>query len=178
MNRPPHKIADQPQKRGSGEAERRVSERFTFSAVAELVDVVSLTRITACVSDISSSGCYLDVINVFVPGTKAQLAIRHANVQFDALAIVAYSLPGMGIGVTFNAINHEMSAVLDRGIAELKGEVAPVEATPEVNRMVQNYPRIERHILGRLIGLMMRKNMLAREEDADLLNELLRENKD
>ena len=57
-------------KAGVDSAERRTSERFPFSAVTEIVDIASSTRITARVSDISLTGCYLDVINVFVSRHK------------------------------------------------------------------------------------------------------------
>jgi len=160
-------------KAGSDVAERRASERFPFSAVTELIDVISATRITARVSDISLSGCYLDVINVFAPGTRIQINIRHSNLQFEATGAVVYSLPGMGMGITFNPVAPEMASVLNRWIAQVKGDIAPVEAAPEVNRMIQNYPRVERHILGRLIGMMMQKNMLTAYEGAELLRELL-----
>lgn len=159
-------------------SERRVSERFSFSAVAEVLDVVALNRITARVSDISATGCYLDVINVFGPGTKIRIAICHANLQFDAPATVVYSLPGMGMGVTFNSVSPEMSAVLERWIALVKGEVAHPDNTQVLNLIAQDSPRVERNILGRLIGLMMRKKMLSREEGANLLDDLLRENQE
>jgi hypothetical protein len=163
---------------GSEVAERRNTERFPFSAVTEIVDTVSRTRITARVSDISLTGCYLDVINVFSPGTRIEINIRHANLHFEATGTVVYSLPGMGMGISFNAIEPSMTSILKRWIAQLRGDIAPVEAAPEVQRVIQNYPRVERHILGRLIGLMMQKNMLTAYEGTELLKELLLETKE
>ena len=141
-------------------AERRASERFPFSAVTEIVDIASATRITARVSDVSLTGCYLDVINVFSPGTKIQINIRHGSLQFEATGTVVYSLPGMGMGITFNPVGPDMASVLKRWIAQVKGDTAPIEAAPEVKRAIENYPKVERHVIGRLIGLMMQKNML------------------
>lgn len=163
---------------GDKTAERRISERFPFSGVSELVDAVSHASISARVADISLSGCYIDVMNVFVPGTKVHVNISHANLQFKALGTVVYSLPGMGMGVTFGDVEPDMASVLQRWISKIRREIAPVTETPEMNVMIQDYPRIERHILGRLIGLMMRKNMLTRQEGIELLEELLRENKE
>jgi|ERR1019366_435740 hypothetical protein len=157
---------------------RHTSERLPFSAVGELVDVVSHTRINARVSDISLSSCYFDVSNVFVPGTKVHVNISHGNLQFKAIGTVVYSLPGMGMGVTFDHVEPDMASVLQRWIAQVRGEIAPIAETPEVNLMIQNNPRVERHIPGRLIGLMMRKNMLTREEGVELLEEPLRDNKE
>jgi PilZ domain len=173
----PNTVVGPAPKRRQGESERRISERFTFSAVAEAIDLSSRVRVTARVSDISRTGCYLDIINIFGPGTRVQLNISHANMQFDAVATVAYSIPGMGMGVTFTSVDPEMSAILEQWIAEASGEIAPLCDDLPINRIVQDYPRVERHILGRLIGLMMSKKMLAHEEGADLLDELLRENK-
>lgn len=158
---------------GSDVADRRAAERFPFSAVTEVVDIATATRITARVSDISLTGCYLDVINVFGPGTRIQIDIRHGNLQFAATGAVVYSLSGMGMGITFNPVSPEMAAVLARWIAQVKGDTAAIEAAPQVSSMIQNYPKVERHILGRLIGLMMQKNMLTANEGAELLKELL-----
>ena len=158
------------------ESNRRASERYEFSAVAETVDLGSGARVTARVSDISRTGCYLDVINVFRPGTDAQISIRHANLNFEARATVVYSLTGMGMGIHFNSVAPEMSAVLERWVALVTGEATPAEGAPMLNLIAQHSPRVERKILGRLIGLMMRKNMLSREEGANLLDDLLREN--
>jgi hypothetical protein len=160
-------------KTGSEVADRRASERFPFSAVTEVVDISTATRITARVSDISLTGCYLDVINVFGPGTKIQINIRHGSLHFEANGAVVYSLPGMGMGITFNPVSQEMAAVLKRWIAEVKGDTAPLQASPEIINVIQNYPKVERHILGRLIGLMMQKNLLTAYEGTDLLKELL-----
>jgi hypothetical protein len=165
-------------KRRPSEGERRFAERFTFSAVAEIMNVGSPIRVSARVSDISRSGCYLDAINVFAQGTKIRLTICHANQQFDAAATVVYSLPDMGMGITFDSVDAEMSAVLDRWIAEVKGEIVPLGNHQMLSNMMSDYSRVERDVLGRLIGLMMRKNILARDEGADLLDELLCENQE
>lgn len=154
-------------------ADRRTSERFPFSAVTEVVDIATATRITARVSDISHTGCYLDVINVFGPGTKIQISIRHGSLQFEAAGVVVYSLSGMGMGITFSPVSQDMAAVLKRWIAEVKGDTAALAEAPEVVNVIQNYPKVERHILGRLIGLMMQKNMLTAYEGTELLKELL-----
>jgi hypothetical protein len=84
-----------------------------------------------------------------------------------------YSLSGMGMGVRFNGVGPEMTNVLRKWIAQVKGEITPVNETPQVKDMIENYPRVERHILGSLIGLMMRKNMLTSEEGTALLADLL-----
>jgi hypothetical protein len=173
MSIPPYSKIIRAKHAASDGAERRSSERFPFSAVTELVETASRARISARVSDISPTGCYLDVINVFPPGTQTKISIRHANLHFEADATVVYSLSGMGMGVRFNGVGPEMTTVLRKWIAQVKGEITPVNETPQVKDMIENYPRVERHILGSLIGLMMRKNMLTSEEGTALLADLL-----
>jgi hypothetical protein len=84
----------------------------------------------------------------------------------------------MGMGVTFDSVSPEMAAVLERWIALVKGEVANPDSTQVLTLMAQDSPRVERIVLGRLIGLMMWKKMLSREEGANLLDDLLRENQE
>ena len=173
MSNLPKSTSTYSSKAGVDAAERRTSERFPFSAVTEIVDVASSTRITARVSDISLTGCYLDVINVFAPGARIQISIRHGSLQFETNGTVVYSLPGMGMGITFSPVPPEMASVLKRWIAQVRGELEPVEAAPDVQKIIQDYPKVERHVIGRLIGLMMQKNMLTPYEGTELLKELL-----
>jgi hypothetical protein len=173
MSKLPKSTSTYPSKSGVDAEERRASERFPFSAVTEIVDIAASRRITARVSDISLTGCYLDVINVFAPGAKIQINIRHDSLQFETTGTVVYSLPGMGMGITFTPVPPEMASVLKRWIAQVRGDIAPIEASPEVNKIIQDYPKVERHVVGRLIGLMMQKNLLTAYEGAELLKELL-----
>jgi hypothetical protein len=142
--------------------------------VAEVVDAISQTRINARVSDISQHGCYLDVINVFATGMIVQLSIQHSNLRLETSATVVYSLPGMGMGLSFRPLSGPMQSVLSRWVSELKGDSAADEGAPGESHTPQDYRRLERHILGKLIGLMTRKNMLSHDEGTELLEELLR----
>jgi PilZ domain len=157
--------------------QRGVAERFPFSATAEIIDPASATRISARVSDISLTGCYLDVLNVLPPETQLSMLIRHSGRAFQAQGRVVYSTDGMGMGVVFVAPSTDAITVLKQWIAEIKGEPAPEAAapipTPPVHQPPEN-ARGEIKVLGRLINTMMRKNLLSSEEGAALLAELLR----
>lgn len=155
--------------------ERRRSERFPFSAVAELVEPLSLTRMAVRIADISVHGCYADGLNSMPVGTKVVISIAHANAQFKTGASVSYSLPGMGMGLSFEELSPKMASILSLWIADVQGETSPVLGAAEVEAAVQNPQRVERHILGRLISLMTRKNLLTQSEGTELLDELLHE---
>jgi hypothetical protein len=158
---------------GNDTIDRRRSQRFPFSAVAEAVETETQTRIPARVSDISMHGCYLDVINVFAPGQAVQLIIKHSNLTFETSAIVVYSLSGMGMGLAFRRLQPAMEPILKRWVAEMKGEAPLAEELKEAPQAVSFQYRGQRHILGRLIGLMLEKRLLTHEEGSELLDELL-----
>jgi len=156
--------------------DRRIEERFPFSAVTEIVDRSTGTHIKARVSDISLTGCYLDMLNVFVADTKVEIRIRHASLVFEATGTVVYSMPRMGMGISFDPLAPEMVSVLQGWIARVRGGRTSVQESSEQEHTIRNYPRVERHILGRLISLMTRKGVLTSEEGTELLEELLHEN--
>lgn len=92
---------------GRAVAERRQHNRRSFSASAEIVEVVSgaRLRLNARVSDLSVGGCYLDTINPFALETKTHLRIRHRDANFTCVATVKSSTPGMGMGLAFEDVN-------------------------------------------------------------------------
>jgi hypothetical protein len=110
-------------------AERRRNPRHNFSADAEVVEVVSGTRLrmTARVADLSIGGCYLDTINPFAPGTRAHLRIRHLGADFTCVATVKSCQPGMGMGLAFEELDRAHSDLLNSWEARL---AAQVPATP------------------------------------------------
>lgn len=160
---------------GTTTSDGRIAERFSFSAVADVMDPATRTRITARVGDISQTGCYLDVINVFTATTKVILSIQHSGHKLETTGRVAYSLPGMGMGVAFNDLSPEAKAILDQWISGLKSGLAPEPETMETRHAPQEYARVDRQVLGRLIDVMMRKNLLSHDEATGLLNELLKD---
>jgi len=161
-----------PQRR-KGAIERRMAERFAFSAVAEIMNAGSSIRINARVSDISRSGCYLDVFNVLAAGSSIWISIHHGNKQFDTAATVVYSLPDMGMGIAFNSAEPEMLLLLDRWLAEVKGEVVPHNGERTPHYMTGRNVFGEGEVLSHLIELLMRKNIVTEDEGAGLLDELL-----
>jgi hypothetical protein len=95
-------------------AERRRHARQSFSADAEIVEVVSGTRLrmTARVADLSMGGCYLDTINPFAPGALAHLRIHSRNTDLLCVATVKSCQPGMGMGLAFEGLTKANSDLL------------------------------------------------------------------
>lgn len=154
-------------------AERRRSERFPFSAMAQLMEVGSHLPVTVRIADIGRHGCYADTIAIFPMGANARLLIQHSNTQFEIGVTISYVLPGMGIGLSFEPLPPAMESILDRWLAEVNGATAPQPKVEESKPTIQKSPRAEQHILSRLISLMMSKSLLTQKEGVELLDELL-----
>ena len=62
------------------------------------------TRLTARISDISASGCYVDTINPLADGTPVSVRILTESHVFEAPATVVYSHAHLGMGLLFGEV--------------------------------------------------------------------------
>lgn len=83
------------------EQERRRSPRFPFIASAEVQEESNGSRLSARISDISATGCYVDTINPLPGRTAVRVKIFNETQSFEALATVAYSVMHLGMGLRF-----------------------------------------------------------------------------
>jgi hypothetical protein len=100
--------------------ERRTTLRVPFVANAEITETGTDVSIGARVSDISKDGCYVDLRSALSEGTSVQIRIKTATEVFEALAIVGYNHPQLGMGLVFSEVNSESQAVLQKWIASVK----------------------------------------------------------
>lgn len=154
-------------------ADRRKSERFPFSAVAEVKELAASTRLSVRIADIGRHGCYADALNVFPVGTPVRLSISHGGCYLETSATVIYSRAGMGMGLNFPSLPVDMESTLEKWIAEAGGNITPDEPPSVKKAITQPFP-IERQILSRLITTMMSKGLLDSSEGTELLRELLK----
>lgn len=95
--------------------ERRVAPRYPLIVIAEVTDRLSSARFTARTSDVSQSGCYLDMRNPLPGGTQIHLRLQSEKEKFESWGAVIYSSPGLGMGVAFEAnLTANEQEVLDR----------------------------------------------------------------
>lgn len=83
------------------EQERRRSPRFPFIASAEVLEENNGSQLSARVSDLSATGCYVDTINPRPGGTAVRVRIFNETQSFEASATVAYSVVHLGMGLSF-----------------------------------------------------------------------------
>jgi hypothetical protein len=159
----------------NSEKDRRWSERFPFSAIAEVMDRQSGTRMAVRIADISREGCYADALNGFPTGAQVILTIRHADLEFKTPAMVIYALPRMGMGMRFKDVAPEMSRILEKWITEARGELNLPFDTPSTGSNSVASQGMERRVLYRLLELLMRKSLVSQTEGSALIEELLRE---
>lgn len=96
------------------EQDRRRSPRFTFIADAEVRDQNGDSQLSARISDISATGCYVDTINPLPDGTAVRVRIFNEEQSFEAAATVAYSLMNLGMGLSFGEVTPSSRDVLQQ----------------------------------------------------------------
>lgn len=94
------------------EQERRRSPRFPFIADAEIHEENNGSQLSARISDISATGCYVDTVNPLPGGTSVRVKIFHQAQSFEAAATVAYSLMHLGMGLSFGEATPSSREVL------------------------------------------------------------------
>lgn len=94
------------------ELDRRRSPRFPFIASAEVLEANNGSQLSARVSDISATGCYVDTINPLPGGTSVRVKIFNETQSFEAAATVAYSLMNLGMGLSFGEVTPSSRDVL------------------------------------------------------------------
>jgi hypothetical protein len=98
------------------EQERRCAPRYPFVAHAELSDEERTTYLHARVSDLSLSGCYLDMIHPLPAGTQIVLYVTDDSGSFQARGKIVYCLPNLGVGVAFLDVDPALRADIERSI--------------------------------------------------------------
>jgi hypothetical protein len=97
--------------------ERRCALRYSFVAHAELSDEERTTYLQARVSDLSLSGCYLDMIHPLPAGTQIVLYVTDDSGSFQARGKIVYSVPNLGSGVAFLDVDPALCADIQRSLS-------------------------------------------------------------
>jgi hypothetical protein len=161
---------------GVAPQERRNAPRYAFSAAAEVVYLVTDTRLNGRVSDLGAGGCYVDTINPCPVGAEVKIRINRDNASFLAHAQVVYSSGGMGMALMFTKIEPERLLVLEKWLAELRGEISPEAEALErggLEQMEESANGEQRYVLNELIIALMRKRVLTDAEGKAMLQKLL-----
>jgi hypothetical protein len=155
--------------------DRRQAKRHTFSATAEVVEMVSGARLSTRAADLSHEGCYLDSLNPFANGSNVQVHIRWEGAELTCAAVVRDAQPGMGMGVAFTDLDDARKALIANWIEKL-GSPVPVDVSPSPpsgNTKPAPPPRERDALTVQLIDLLHKKGLLSSNEVASLLRDRL-----
>jgi hypothetical protein len=94
------------------EQERRRAPRFPFIASAEVLAEDTGSRMSTRISDLSTSGCYVDTINPLPDGSLVQVKIFTETRVFEAPATVVFSHTHLGMGLRFCEVQPNSQDVL------------------------------------------------------------------
>ncbi len=92
--------------------ERRRSKRITFYADAVL-DRLEPTSALPRVSNLSTSGAFIDSPSVLPPGSLSRLTFRVRDREIRVSVEVRHSVPGIGMGVQFLNLGPEDLAAIE-----------------------------------------------------------------
>ncbi len=99
--------------------DKRGATRYPLIASAEVVEVETEATFSARTSDISRTGCYIDMLNPSPQGAQIRVTIKKGEEVFEATARVVFAVPGLGMGVAFLRVSPQHEAVLSRWLAEI-----------------------------------------------------------
>jgi PilZ domain len=107
-----------PSDSGSTYRTQRTVPRYTFVAVAEIIEAATQTCVMGRINEISRKGCYVDTLNPFPVGTNLHVVISRDQGTFAARGNVIYAHEGIGMGVAFLDPTEDQSRILDSWLAE------------------------------------------------------------
>jgi hypothetical protein len=152
--------------------ERRHWGRHAVSAVAQVVDVGSGSRLNTRASDLSLGGCYIDTMTPLPVGSEIRVGLLHESRVIELDATVIYAHPGLGMGVSFSGATTEQKAEISAWIAELAQE-QDTPMTIEAMSNQQSASGVDRALIRKLIHLLIAKGILAEDEARNLLTKPL-----
>ena len=111
--------------------ERRRHQRFKCEGNLELKTDGSTIRTWAAFTDISTAGCYVEMMTTFPVGTKMEIQLGMNGFLVSGAAVVRATYPFLGMGIEFVNLSQNAREQLDAMLASLAASrlhsVAPAE---------------------------------------------------
>jgi PilZ domain len=152
-------------------AERRDARRYSFICPVKVMDSGGNTGMSARTADLSLHGCYIDTLNPFPQGTQVRLQLTKNDQQLELQARVTSCHMGSGMGLMFEQLTPEQSAIL---LGWLEGTPAreenPFRAAPA--NATWDAAKANARFAASLVKVLERKGILTHSEAAELLRDL------
>jgi hypothetical protein len=99
--------------------ERRASSRCTCKGSILIRQPLTRFPLGASVSDISLTGCYVELLTTLPIGTKVELTLQVIEITVHCSAEVRTSHPGVGMGIKFEKLSETDYAALEKVVTRL-----------------------------------------------------------
>jgi hypothetical protein len=108
--------------------EKRKHSRFKCEGNLELKTDGSTIRTWATFTDISTAGCYIEMMTTFPVDTKMELQLGMNGFLVNGAAIVRATYPFLGMGIEFTSLSQNAREQVDAMIASLTARRLSVPA--------------------------------------------------
>jgi hypothetical protein len=115
---------------GPEKAERRRSPRYNCRGSVEFRAEGGDVRMWGTLTDISRSGCYVEMTSTFPAGTDVDLGMEVHDIRVRARGRICVSYPFLGMGIAFTEIAPEQEASLQQLLSALTEHPRPPIADP------------------------------------------------
>src|SRR5438132_13079177 len=95
--------------------ERREAKRISYICEVEC-EGAGISRLATRITDLSTTGAFIDSMTNYAPGTQLTLKFRIKEVLIETQCEVRYSLPQMVMGVRFVQMPPQTLAVLEHRV--------------------------------------------------------------
>lgn len=102
-------------------AQPRRAPRLELFLEVEVVAQASRERVRAFTGNVSHDGCFVRAEKPFSIFTRVWVRLMKGNQRFEADGAVAHSMPGEGMGISFEDVPADQQAILDAWLAEKGG---------------------------------------------------------
>ena len=92
---------------------RRRSTRYAIVVTAEVTEASSGKKLTGRTSDVSRTGGFVDSLDPLPEGSEVRIVLTRGNERFESLAKVVYSVPRLGMGISFELPGDDQLAILE-----------------------------------------------------------------
>lgn len=155
---------------GTSESDRRNTDRHSFTASAEVVELSSGAKFSARTTDLGPGGCFVDTMVPFPVGANVRVNVRKGKTQFDTPGMVVYSQAGLGMGIAFDTMEPQQRQELDKWLTDLTGErQAPARTSAYSPEQPKDAQGRDRAAFARLVRLMITKGILTEAEGSSVL---------
>ena len=105
--------------------DKRASKRIGYLCEVEC-DGAGLSRLATRITDLSTTGAFIDSMTCYAPGTSLRLRFHIKEILVETLAEVRYAMQQVGMGVRFLNLTPDNQAVLE---SLIEGKPLPAEAS-------------------------------------------------